>query len=218
MLRPFQSLPTKAPSHDRPLYRRHRKRTARCHRARGVRTALSRRKVDLAKGEQKSAEFLKLNPRGQIPVVVDSDGPGGAPLVLTQSGAIMLHYALQTGTLLPAGGIDRTRALQWFMQAATDVGPTSTAVFVSQNVVPEKVPANAKVFEDRLLAHFAVCDRQLDGKEFLAGAMSIADLHLYPTYVSREALAQSAGLGNLARWAKGMAARPAIQRGMKVPG
>lgn len=176
------------------------------------------RKVDLAKGEQKSAEFLKLNPRGQIPVVVDSDGPGGAPLVLTQSGAIMLHYALQTGTLLPAGGIDRTRALQWFMQAATDVGPTSTAVFVSQNVVPEKVPANAKVFEDRLLAHFAVCDRQLDGKEFLAGAMSIADLHLYPTYVSREALAQSAGLGNLARWAKGMAARPAIQRGMKVPG
>jgi glutathione S-transferase len=175
-------------------------------------------KIDLAKGEQRSPEFLKLNPRGQIPVVIDSDGPGGAPLVLTQSGAIMLHYALQTGKLLPAGGIDRTRALQWFMQAATDVGPTSGALFVSQNVVPEKVPGNIKVFEDRLLAHLAACDRQLAGREFLAGAISIADLNLYPTCATREALLQSAGLADLARWARAMAARPAVQRGMKVPG
>lgn len=175
-------------------------------------------KIDLAKGEQKSPEFLKLNPRGQIPVVVDSAGPGGNPLVLTQSGAIMLHYALQTGTFLPAGGLERTRALQWFMQAATDVGPTSGAVFVLQNVLPEKSAANTKVFEERLAAHFAACDRQLGESEYLAGALSVADLYLYPTYAGRAELCKSAGQRNLERWGAHMAKRPGVERGMKVPG
>jgi GST-like protein len=175
-------------------------------------------KIDLAKGEQKSPEFLKLNPRGQIPVVVDSEGPGGKPLVLTQSGAIMLHYALQVGKFLPAGGLERTRALQWFMQAATDVGPTSGAVFVAQNVLPEKSAANTKAFEERLVAHFAACDRQLGESEYLAGAISIADLYLYPTYFGRAELCKAAGQRNLARWAALMAKRPGIERGMKVPG
>jgi len=175
-------------------------------------------KIDLAKGEQKSPEFLKLNPRGQIPVVVDSEGPGGKPLVLTQSGAIMLHYALQVGKFLPAGGLERTRALQWFMQAATDVGPTSGAVFVAQNVLPEKSAANTKAFEDRLVAHFATCDRQLGESEYLAGALSVADLYLYPTYAARAELCNAAGQRNLARWAALMAKRPGVARGMKVPG
>jgi len=175
-------------------------------------------KIDLAKGEQKSAEFLKLNPRGQIPVVVDSDGPGGKPLVLPQSGAIMLHYALQTGKFIPAGGIERTRALQWFMQAASDIGPTSGALFVAQNVLPEKSAANNKVFEERLVAHFAACDRQLGETEYLAGPISIADLYLYPTYVGRLELVKAAGQKNLQRWGELMAKRPGVQRGMKVPG
>ena len=175
-------------------------------------------KIDLAKGEQKSPEFLKLNSRGQIPVVVDSDGPGGKPLVLTQSGAIMLHYALQSGKFLPVGGLERIRALQWFMQAATDVGPTSGAVFVAQNVLPERSAANTKVFEERLSAHFAACDRQLADSEYLAGALSIADLYLYPTYATRAELVKSAGQKNLQRWGALMAKRPGVERGMKVPG
>jgi GST-like protein len=175
-------------------------------------------KIDLAKGEQKSPEFLKLNPRGQIPVVVDSDGPGGKPLVLTQSGAIMLYYALQTGKFLPSGGLERIRALQWFMQAATDVGPTSGAIFVLQNVVPDKSAASVKVFEERLAAHFAACDRQLGEQEYLAGALSIADFYLYPTYVARAELVKAAGQKNLPRWAALMAKRPGVDRGMKVPG
>jgi GSH-dependent disulfide-bond oxidoreductase len=174
-------------------------------------------KIDLAKGEQKSPEFLKLNPRGQIPVVVDSEGPGGKPLLLTQSGAIMLHYALQAGKFLPTGGLERTRALQWFMQAATDVGAVSGALFVAQNVLPEKSAANSKVFEDRLAAHFAACDRQLGETEYLAGAISVADLYLYPTYAARAELCKAAGLANLQRWGMFMAKRPGVDRGMKVP-
>ncbi len=175
-------------------------------------------KIDLAKGEQKSPEFLKLNPRGQIPVVVDSEGPGGKPLVLTQSGAIMLHYALQVGKFLPASGLARTRALQWFMQAATDVGPTSGALFVAQNVLPEKSTANTKLFEERLVAHFAACDRQLGESEYLAGAISVADLYHYPTYAARAEFCKAAGQRNLARWAAAMAKRPGVERGMNVPG
>jgi GST-like protein len=104
------------------------------------------------------------------------------------------------------------------MQAATDVGPTSGAIFVLQNVVPDKSAANTKVFEERLAAHFAACDRQLGEQEYLAGALSIADFYLYPTYVARAELVKAAGQKNLPRWAALMAKRPGVDRGMKVPG
>jgi GST-like protein len=71
-------------------------------------------KVDLAKGEQRAPEFLKLNPAGAIPVIVDSDGPGGKPLTLSQSGAIILYVADKCGKFLPKDAARRAIALQWF--------------------------------------------------------------------------------------------------------
>ncbi|MGH8631659.1 MAG: glutathione S-transferase family protein [Burkholderiales bacterium] len=173
------------------------------------------RRVDLAKGEQRSPEFLRLNPAGLIPVIVDSDGPGGKPLTLTQSGAIVLYCAERSGKFLPKDAARRALAMQWFMHAASDVSGTSGTIFRLENAAPEKSAANVEYFRKRLLAFFAVCDRALEGRDFLAGELSVADLLLYPNFAARKALLDQAGsLGNLQRWGAAMAARPGVARGM----
>jgi GST-like protein len=173
-------------------------------------------KIDLAKGEQRSAEFLKLNPAGQIPVIVDQDGPGGKPLTLAQSGAIILYCAEKTGKLLPKDPATRTLALQWFMMGATDLAPTSGAIFQLEMVAPEKNEAITNHFKKRLLTFFALCDKRLEGRDYLAGELSVADLMLYPNYAARKALIDAAGgYASLHRWGAAMAARPGVQKGMQ---
>jgi len=175
--------------------------------------------VDLAKGEQRRAEFLKLNPAGLIPVIVDSEGPGGKPFTLSQSGAIVLYAAEKSGRFLPRDAAQRALAMQWFMQAATDIAGASNAVFQVENRTPEKSAANLEFFQDRLLTHFATCDRCLESSEYLAGELSVADLLLYPNFALRKALLdQAGGYANLQRWGAAMAARPGVARGMKVLG
>ena len=176
-------------------------------------------KVDLAKGAQRDPEFLRLNPRGQIPVLVDDDGPGGQRLVLTQSHAILLHYALQSGRFLPEAPLERALALQWLSFAASDAAPTSGVVFALANFVPEKVESTTQFFLDRLMAHFRYADQRLAESEFLAGPLSIADFALYPVYAARRKEIEAQGaLANLQRWGEALAARPSVQKAMQVPG
>ncbi len=176
-------------------------------------------KVDLAKGEQRSPEFLKLNPAGLIPVIVDHEGPGGKPFTLSQSGAILLYAAEKSGRLLPKDAARRIVALQWLMQAASDVAGASNTVFHVDTKAPEKSAANVDYFKKRLVDFFAVCDRRLADRDFLADELSVADLMLYPNFALRKPLLDEAGgLPNLQRWGAAMAARPAVARGMKVLG
>jgi len=176
-------------------------------------------KIDLAKGEQRTPEFLKLNPAAQIPVIVDHDGPGGKPLTLAQSAAIILYCAEKSGKFLPKDGARRALALQWMMQAATDVAPTSGAIFQLEMVAPEKSEAITNHFKKRLLTFLAGCDAQLANRDYLAGDISVADLMLYPNYALRKPLIDAAGgYANLHRWGAAMAARPGVQKGMKPLG
>jgi len=174
-------------------------------------------KVDLAKGEQRSPEFLKLNPAGLVPVIVDDDGPGGKPLTLSQSGAILLYAADKSGRLLPKDAARRAVALQWLLQAASDISGASNAVFHVDTRAPEKSAANLGYFKTRLVDFFAICDRRLAGRDFLADELSVADLMLYPNFALRKPLLDEAGgLPNLQRWGAAMAARDGVARGMKV--
>ncbi len=176
-------------------------------------------KVDLAKGEHRGAEFLKLNPAGLIPVIVDQDGPGNKPITLSQSGAIIVYIAEKTGKFLPKDAARRAVTMQWFMQGATDVAATSGAIFRLENSVPEKIPSSIDYFKQRLLGFFSVCDAQLAGRAYLADELSVADLMLYPNFALRKPLIdQAGGFENLQRWGAAMGARPAVQRGMKVLG
>ncbi len=175
------------------------------------------RKVDITKGEQKSAEFLRINPAGQIPAMVDSNGPGGQPVTLAQSGAIVLYAAEKAGRLLPKDPARRALALHWFMQGCTDCAVTSGAIFQLENVAQEKVASNIDLLKTRLANFFRNADRQLSGREFLADEFSVADIALYPVYAQRKAVAEAAGgMKDLARWGERMAARPGVKKGVSL--
>jgi GST-like protein len=174
------------------------------------------RTVDLAKGEQRAPEFLKLNPVGAIPVIVDPDGPGHSPLTLAQSSAILLYLAEKTGRFLPPPSARRYEALQWLMHAVTDCAAATGSIFLLSARAPEKSAANVAWFEDRLLQQFRAADARLAGRDWLADELSIADFALYPVFAVRAALVAKAGdLPNLTRWAAALAARPAVARAME---
>jgi len=176
-------------------------------------------KLDLAKGEAKTPEFLKINPAAAIPAIVDADGPGGKPISIAQSGAIVLYCAEKSGKLIPKDPAKRAEAYQWFMQAATDVAPTSSNIFYISTHVPVKDPANTGYFEQKLLTLLGVVDKQLAGRDYIAGEISIADIALYPVVAGRKALVDAApGLANIKAWAARMAARPGVAKAIAANG
>ncbi|TAN50745.1 MAG: glutathione S-transferase [Betaproteobacteria bacterium] len=172
-------------------------------------------KVDITKGEAKKPEFLKLNPAGAIPVIVDRDGPGGKPLTLAQSGAIVVYACEKAGRFIPTEPRRRALAAQYFAMAASDVAGTSGTIFRLEFVVPERSAANVEFFKQILLNYFRVIDQHLAGREYLADEISFADLMLYPNYAARRPLLEAAGgMEHLKAWAARMAARPGVQQGM----
>lgn len=176
-------------------------------------------RVDLTKGEHRKPEYLALNPAGLIPTIIDDDGPGGKPLTLSQSGAIVLYCAEKSGKFIPRDPARKAMALQWFMQAASDVAGAGTMIFWYGLAAPDKTPANAAWLEKRFLTALAVADKHLAAHEYLAEEISVADLLLYPNYATRKALLDKAGgFTHLHRWGAAMAARPGVQRGMAVLG
>ena len=173
--------------------------------------------VDLGKGEQKTPQFLAMNPNGQVPVIVDHDGPGGKPLTLSQSTAILLYCAEKSGKFMPKDPGARPAVLQALMSASTDVTPVFGALTGVAGAKPPHEPA-VQMFKDRLRNLFKVWDGELAKRKYAGGSeISVADLSLYAGY-ARTKGAQPAlleGLPNLTRWADEMAARPAIQRALK---
>ena len=174
-------------------------------------------KLDLMKGEQRTAEFLKINPAGAIPVIVDPEGPGGAPITLAQSGAIAIYAAEKTGKVLPKDPVRRALALQWLMFGVTDVMGASMTVFFETVLLPEKTPANLKFCEERLVRFFRVADARLAGREWLADELSIADFALYPLCAVRKPYIDGAGdMPTLARWMATIGAREAVERALRA--
>jgi GST-like protein len=173
--------------------------------------------IALDKGEHKSAAFLAMNPNGQIPVIVDRDGPGGKPLTLSQSTAILIYCAEKSGKFMPQNGMARAAMLQALMNASTDVTPIFGAYFALVRSKDPHAPS-VQVFKDRLRGLIKVWDDQLGARKYCAGdEVTIADFSLYAGYARMMALAPDIleGFDNVARWGREMAARPAIQRATK---
>jgi GSH-dependent disulfide-bond oxidoreductase len=163
--------------------------------------------LDLQKGDQRKLGFLTINPSGAIPAIVDPAGPGNSPITIVQSGAIVLYCAEKSGRLIPHDARRRIEAFEWFMQAVTDVGPASSAIF-QQSLVPERSTVNSGYFEQRFLKYCINVDDQLEGRDYLAEEFSIADIALYPIIAVRSALIEkTVGLANLKAWEQRLAAR-----------
>ena len=174
-------------------------------------------KLNLKAGDQRKPDYLKINPAGTIPAIVDDAGPGGKPLALAQSGAIVLYLAEKSGRFLPRDPARRAVALQWLMHACSDVAGGSGTLFQLAMAAPEKSAANIEFFEKRLVYALRVADGELAGREYLVVEISVADLALYPVvHTRRPVVEKHGGLPNLAKWAERMAARPGIAKGMTV--
>ena len=175
-------------------------------------------KINIGKDEQFAPEFLKLNPNGKIPAIVDSEGPDGKPISLMESGAILLYLASKTGQFLPADTRGRWAVTEWLMFQMASVGPMFGQCHHFLRAAKEQIPYGIERYtreKDRL---YAVLDKRLGEQAFLAGEYSIADIATYP-WVSRHEWHKTdlAQYPNVKRWFDQISARPAVQRGMLVP-
>ena len=174
--------------------------------------------LNLPQGDQKKPDYLKINPTGRIPTLIDPQGPDGKPLTLIQSWAILIYLAEKTGKLRANTPLARARAFQWMAEGASDMAPTAQNIFFLGNRMPETVPQSAiKFYEDRLVTQFRAADDQLARTPYLTGNdITVADLGLYPIYFGRKALIDGAGLRNVTAWGDRVGARPGVQKGMKL--
>ncbi len=171
--------------------------------------------VDLAAGQQKTPEFLRLNPNGRIPVIVDRQAND---FVVFESGAILLYLAEKTGRLMPGDAQGRSRVVQWLMFQMAGVGPMMGQANVFFRYLPEKIPTAIARYQNESRRLFEVLDSQLARSEWLAGDYSIADIaHWCWVRTHRWSGVPVEGLPHLRRWLDAMKARPACQRGIEVP-
>lgn len=176
--------------------------------------------VDITKDAQFDPAFLKISPNNKIPAIVDPDGPGGGEIALFETGAILLYLARKTGKLLPDDEREHWAALQWLMWQMGGFGPMLGQAHHFLRFAPEDVPYAKTRYSNETRRLYGVLDRRLAEVPFLAGAAySVADIATFP-WVARHPWQQIAleDFPNVKRWYDGVAARPAVERGMSVPG
>jgi len=176
------------------------------------------RKINIAAGDQFKPEYLAINPNGKIPSIVDPDGPGGKPIAMMESGAILVYLSGKTGRFLPDSVRGKYKALEWLMFQMGGVGPMFGQVHHFLRSAKEPVPYAIERYtkeKDRL---YGVLDKRLGGAEYLAREYSIADIATYP-WVARYEWHKTdlADFPNVKRWFDAISARPAVKRGMAVP-
>jgi len=182
--------------------------------------------VSFESQEQLSPEFLSLNPNNKIPAILDPDGPGGRPLPLFESGAILIYLAEKTGRFLPRDPLDRYRTIAWLMFQMGGIGPMFGQVgFFSKFAgkdYEDKRPRDRYVAEAKRLLH--VLDNQLKAQPWIAGEeYTIADIATFPwvrNLIGFYGAGQLVGIDdfpNVTRALETFLARPAVARGLQIP-
>lgn len=170
--------------------------------------------IKLMEGEQKQPEFLRLNPNGRIPVIVDTDDD----LTIFESGAILVHLAEKTGRLMGEDRATRSRALQWLMFQMGGIGPMMGQANVFYRYFPEKIQPAIDRYHGEVKRLFGVLDAQLAGQDYLAGPYTIADIANWSwVRIHDWGGVGIEGFDHLQRWLDRIEARPAVQRGVRVP-
>jgi len=182
--------------------------------------------VSFASNDQLTPEFLSLNPNNKIPAIIDPDGPGGRPLALFESGAILLYLAEKTGRLLPADAAQRYETIQWLMFQMAGVGPMFGQVgffhkFAGKDF-EDKRPRDRYLAESRRL--LGVLEQRLQGRDWVMGeAYSIADIAIFPwinnliEFYGAGELVGIADFPQVLRALRAFLDRPAVRRGLAIP-
>ncbi len=171
--------------------------------------------VNIGEGEQFAPDFLKISPNNKMPAIVDHDGPGGAPMALAESGAILMYLGDKTGHFFPEDGPGRYACMQWVMTQMGHVGPTLGQVHHFRGYAVEKIPYAIDRFVNEASRLYHVLDKRLGETEYLAGDdYTIADMATYPWIRPWKAQGQDLDAHpNLKRWFDAIYARPAVARG-----
>ncbi|HEV7814171.1 MAG TPA: glutathione S-transferase N-terminal domain-containing protein [Janthinobacterium sp.] len=182
--------------------------------------------VDIGKNESWTAQFLSLNPNGKIPAIIDPDGPGGAPLALFESGAILLYLADKTGQLMPESPAERYATIQWLFFQMAAVGPMFGQLgyfhkFAGREIEDKRPLERYRAESQRLLG---VLESRLAGRSWIMGeTYTIADIALIGwvrNLVGFYDAGELVGFDRLTQvpaWLERCVARPAVQRGLDIP-
>jgi GSH-dependent disulfide-bond oxidoreductase len=174
--------------------------------------------VDISAGDQFKPEFLAISPNNKIPAMIDQDGPGGQPLALAESGAILFYLGTKTGKFLPQDERERWRVMQWVMFQMSSIGPMLGQAHHFLQYAPEKIEYAMKRYSNEANRLYGVLDRQLRQSEWIAGGeYTIADIATFPWLRMPER--QGVNIDDypeVKRWRDRIAERPAVQRGVAV--
>ena len=170
--------------------------------------------VDIGKGQQFAAEFLRIAPNNRIPAIIDREPDGGgAPVSVFESGAILLYLADKTHRFIPGDLRGRTETVQWLFWQMAGLGPMAGQNHHFSQYAPAPIPYAIDRYVKETSRLYAVLDRQLEQREFIAGEYSIADMACYPWIVPHERQGQDlVDFPNLHRWFESIRTRPATLR------
>ncbi len=176
--------------------------------------------VDIGAGEQFRPEFLRISPNNRIPAIIDPDGPGGAPLPVFESGAILQYLARKTGRLYGSGERARAAVEQWLMWQMGGLGPMCGQAhhflrYAPALDPPQDIPYARERYRNEVARLYGVLDRQLADNEYVAGDfLSIADIAIWPWAAGWKGQEQNLDdKPHLKRWLEAMGARPAVRKG-----
>jgi len=171
--------------------------------------------VNIGAGDQFKPEFLKISPNNKIPAIVDPDGPDGEPI---ESGAILIYLAAKTGRFLPADLRGRYRTLEWLMFQMGSVGPMLGQAHHFRLYAPEKLPYAIDRYSNEAKRLYGVIDKRLGQSHYIAAdEYTIADIAIFPWLRSwKNQGIELDDYPTLKAWFDGIAARPAVQRGVEV--
>ena len=175
------------------------------------------RPVDVFAGQQFDAEFLRLNPLAKVPIIADPDGPGGKPITVFESGAILLYLADKAQRLLPADAAARSEAIQWMMVQMTNLGPMAGQLVHFKRYAPPGNDYALSRYATQVHRLFELYDRRLAERAWVGGDnYGIADIAAFPWLRNTELLLGPAhkDFANVARWTATIAARPAVVRAL----
>jgi GST-like protein len=175
-------------------------------------------KVDLGAREQTKPEYLKINPNGKIPAIVDTEGPGGQPIAIFESAAILIHLAQKSGKFFPDEPVAHYATLEWLMFQVANIGPMFGQAFHFRSGAPERVPYAVDRYTNEVGRLMGVLDRRLGAVPYLAGAeYTIADIATWTWVKNAANYGQNMeNYPHVTRWIKAIYERPAVKRGLKA--
>ncbi len=174
--------------------------------------------VNIQKGEQFAPEFLKISPNDRMPAIVDhAPADGGPPISVFETGAILLYLADKTGKFIPADVRGRVEVTEWLMWQMSGLGPMLGQNGHFKFYATEQIPYAQERYSTEALRLYDVLDRRLEGRDYICGAYSIADMACWPWILTYKK--QEIDLGefpNIRAWYDRLKARPALRRGYEV--